>query len=218
MNKFKKLIEYVINDETAKAEELFHEIVVEKSRDIYESLIDDEDELGGDSTDEFMNDIEADDEGIDDIESDSDIEVDDEDFEADESDDADLEDRVVDLEDQLDALMAEFDAIMNDESDDNTDEEPEMDDELDVEEPEMEGMYENVSLTKVTKGLANSTEESSVNKRSVNADNSGKKGASAKAQMSAGEEGGRTAPSVKPGNGTTAPKQSPAPRPVTKTA
>ena len=39
MNRFEQLIEYVINDEEAKARELFHEIVVEKSREIYENLM-----------------------------------------------------------------------------------------------------------------------------------------------------------------------------------
>jgi len=38
------LIEYVINDEEAKAKELFHDIVVEKSREIYENLMNEEDE------------------------------------------------------------------------------------------------------------------------------------------------------------------------------
>ena len=33
-NRFEQLIEYVINDEEAKAKELFHQIVVEKSRAI----------------------------------------------------------------------------------------------------------------------------------------------------------------------------------------
>ena len=42
MNKFEKLIEYIINDEDQKARELFHDIVVEKSRDIYESIMDEE--------------------------------------------------------------------------------------------------------------------------------------------------------------------------------
>jgi len=42
MNKYEKLIEYIINDNEQKARELFHEIVVEKSRDIYESLMDEE--------------------------------------------------------------------------------------------------------------------------------------------------------------------------------
>jgi hypothetical protein len=42
MNKFEQLIEYVINDEEAKARELFHDIVVEKSRQIYENLMSEE--------------------------------------------------------------------------------------------------------------------------------------------------------------------------------
>ena len=45
MNKFEQLIEYVINDEEAKAKELFHEIVVEKSRQIYEEMMQEEEEL-----------------------------------------------------------------------------------------------------------------------------------------------------------------------------
>jgi hypothetical protein len=43
-SKFEQLIEYVINDEEAKAKELFHDIVVEKSREIYENLMNEEDE------------------------------------------------------------------------------------------------------------------------------------------------------------------------------
>ena len=39
MNRFEQLIEYVINDEEAKAQALFHEIVVEKSRQIYENIM-----------------------------------------------------------------------------------------------------------------------------------------------------------------------------------
>ena len=42
MNKFEQLIEYVINDEEAKARELFHDIVVEKSRAIYEEMMEEE--------------------------------------------------------------------------------------------------------------------------------------------------------------------------------
>lgn len=49
MNKYEKLIEYIINENEQKARELFHEIVVEKSRDIYESLMDEDEmnEMGG---------------------------------------------------------------------------------------------------------------------------------------------------------------------------
>ena len=44
MNKFEQLIEYVINDDEAKARELFHDIVVEKSRAIYEEMMEEEQE------------------------------------------------------------------------------------------------------------------------------------------------------------------------------
>ena len=45
MNKFEQLIEYVINDDEAKARELFHDIVVEKSRAIYEEMMEAGEEL-----------------------------------------------------------------------------------------------------------------------------------------------------------------------------
>lgn len=37
--KFEKLLDYLVNEEMDKANELFHEIVVEKSREIYEQMI-----------------------------------------------------------------------------------------------------------------------------------------------------------------------------------
>lgn len=40
--KFEKLLDYLVNEEMDKANELFHEIVVEKSRKIYEDLINEE--------------------------------------------------------------------------------------------------------------------------------------------------------------------------------
>ena len=54
-NKFEQLLELLVNEENDKAQELFHEIVVEKSRDIYEGLIDSDtavDEAKEESTDE----------------------------------------------------------------------------------------------------------------------------------------------------------------------
>ena len=88
MNKFEQLIEYVINDEDAKARELFHNIVVAKSREIYESLMAEEAEedldeskkeeeleeakheeieedleegaMGGDAADDLIDDVETD--------------------------------------------------------------------------------------------------------------------------------------------------------------
>ena len=48
-SKFEQLIEYVINDEEDKAKALFHDIVVEKSREIYENLMDEAEELDEES-------------------------------------------------------------------------------------------------------------------------------------------------------------------------
>ena len=137
MNKFEQLIEYVINDDESKARELFHEIVVEKSREIYENLMDeeavteaDDEELeesfgepDADSSDNLINDVETEEEGMaeEDEEGESDAEFDDEAEEAgadvtkDIEGEGDLEDRVVDLEDKLDELMAEFESMMGDE-------------------------------------------------------------------------------------------------------
>ena len=41
-SKFESLLELLINEENENADALFHEIVVEKSRDIYEGLADGE--------------------------------------------------------------------------------------------------------------------------------------------------------------------------------
>ena len=37
--KFEKLLDLLVNEEKNKAEDLFHEIVVDKSREIYEELV-----------------------------------------------------------------------------------------------------------------------------------------------------------------------------------
>ena len=60
MNKFEKLIEYIINDEDQKARELFHDIVVEKSRDIYESIMDEEsmeENVAGNQVEDMVDEI-----------------------------------------------------------------------------------------------------------------------------------------------------------------
>ena len=124
-NKFEQLIEYIINEETEKANELFHNLVVEKSRDIYNELVaeemqDDMEEADQDmdATDDMMGDISADEEGMDqedgeESEEDGDMGMDmgDDDMGSEEG----LEDRVVDLEDALDDLKAEFEKLMADE-------------------------------------------------------------------------------------------------------
>jgi hypothetical protein len=127
-NKFEQLIEYIINDEEDKAKELFHDVVVEKSRDIYEELMQDEEleeadgieseeDLGGDQAEDLIADVEADEEGI--SEDEDEDEAEDKDYDEDgeqdehEGDHEELEDRVVDLEDKLDELMAEFETAMS---------------------------------------------------------------------------------------------------------
>ena len=135
-NKFEQLIEFVINDEEDKAKELFHDIVVEKSREIYENLMNDEQEDDAEEDDseedldesammddeELSDGIEAEEQGMME-EEDEDAEFDDEaeedgedlthDMEKDHDEDGDIENRVVDLEDKLDELMAEFESLMS---------------------------------------------------------------------------------------------------------
>jgi len=84
MNKYEKLIEYIINDNEQKARELFHEIVVEKSRDIYESLMDEDEmqeNMGGMPVEELGREVTADENGgvAEDEDLDLDIDPEDED-------------------------------------------------------------------------------------------------------------------------------------------
>lgn len=67
------MLESLVNDDQAKAEELFHEYVVEKSREIYEGLIENELDLeeGDDQTDDFMKDVESDSEEHDEPDADN---------------------------------------------------------------------------------------------------------------------------------------------------
>ena len=163
-NKYEQLIEHIINDEETKARDIFHTIVVEKSRDIYESLIDEEDlsEVGGNEVEGLVDEITVDEQGIaeedeaedhDDEAMDMDDDAMDADVEAD-AEEADVEDRVVDLEDALDELKAEFDALMAGEAEEVV--EPEMDgaEEMEVVDQEefmeeKEEVTENVDLIAV---------------------------------------------------------------------
>jgi len=122
-NKYEQLVEFIINDETDKARELFHTIVVEKSRDIYESLVSEEDleeTIGGNEVEDLVDEVRLDEEGISEEEEDDEdngnmdnMDMDsEEDHHADVGGEEELEDRVVDLESALDELKAEFDALM----------------------------------------------------------------------------------------------------------
>jgi len=130
--KFEQLLDLLVNEETEKANELFHEIVVEKSREIYENLIaeeaeedekdeeepedegveeafdmedeGEEPEVGGDATDAFVSDTEDEPEGEDDM-----------DMGAEEGGDETPATKadVQDLEDALEELKAEFERLMS---------------------------------------------------------------------------------------------------------
>ena len=57
--KFNELIELIISEENDQAKELFHEIIVDKSRSIYESLIDEDEVVDEDEeVDESDEDLE----------------------------------------------------------------------------------------------------------------------------------------------------------------
>jgi len=135
--KFEQLIDMIINENEEQAKALFHDIVVEKSREIYESMMDESEETeeetveegyeleGADQVGGLMDEISAEEEGLGEDEDEfADIEVDGEDGLGDDEGlggEEELEDRVVDLEDKLDELMAEFEELMGQEGGDTED-------------------------------------------------------------------------------------------------
>jgi hypothetical protein len=240
-NQFEKLIEYVINDEDAKAKELFHQIVVAKSRQIYENLMqegenamgltagqsnevaeeeddmddmdDMEEGMGGSKTRALMQDIEFDEAGMhegeddaeDDVEFDDKAEDDGEDLTRDLEDEHDMGDDeaatksdVMNLADKLDDVMAEFERMM-DGGMGNDDMAGGMDDmdggmdgmskkEIDADEFETEGMYENVDLKAAPKPVT--SEPAGTNTKSTTAFNSGATGMAAHPVRAGRNEGG----------------------------
>ena len=221
MNKFEQLIEYVINDEEQKARELFHDIVVEKSRQIYEDIMAEEEideaedieeaddleegDMGGDSQDNLISQIEAD--------ENQDISMEDEDEDGEggfdgpeggeggeggfgdndmDSNEPATKDDIMNLEDKLDQLMADFESIMGGEEGgdgsgfgpDEGGDAIEMDD-TDEMEP---GMMEAVSLKAAPKPVT--SEEGGVNKKSTYAANSGQAGMASRPVHTGAAEGG----------------------------
>jgi len=134
-NILEQMLEHLVNDDQAKAEELFHEYVVGKSREIYEGLI--ESEMDDDKDDEEVDEasekdddtddeeveegfddfsVEADDDMVDvdpmggdatdDLEGELDAELGDE-----EGEEGDTGELFQDLEDIVDELQAKFDEL-----------------------------------------------------------------------------------------------------------
>jgi len=138
-NILEQMLEHLVNDDQAKAEELFHEYVVGKSREIYETLIEseledeevdesahkDEDDEDEDVEEGFEDlTIEADDDDMvdvdpmggdatDDLEADLDAEMDDNDGES------DTGELFQDLESIVDELQAKFDELQGGMGDDD---------------------------------------------------------------------------------------------------
>lgn len=69
--KIEQMLENLINNDSARAEELFHEYIVEKSREIYEGLLEadfdeiDDSEMTDEKTDDFVSDVEDEEAGED---------------------------------------------------------------------------------------------------------------------------------------------------------
>lgn len=241
-NKFEQLIELFINEDEKKAKELFHDIVVEKSRDIYADLIKEdevedieenteeveeeaveestdeeveesteeeveeatdeevEEDLGGNETEDLINDIESDEEGLANEEA-TDEEVD------------ELSDAIADLQKQFDDIVAMNDLETGDdaEGEDEMDMEMEMDAEDDMEESVAEESEEEVAEEKIVEYAEKapapvSSEEGSVNTTAQKVPG-GKPSSDAKPAMSAGsadEKGGAT-PKSQSMNATTKP-------------
>jgi len=163
--KFEQLIDLIINENEEQARALFHDIVVEKSREIYEDIMNDEmDEGMGGQVGQMMDEISAEEEGMTE-EEDEEIDFDDEgdediiDIDSDDEDmgEEGVEDRLVSIEDKLDQLMAEFEEIMGNNDDEMADDEmADADDEMAMGDEEMamgdeEGaMMEAITLKKVS--------------------------------------------------------------------
>ena len=166
--KFEQLIDLIINENEEQARALFHDIVVEKSREIYESMMDEDDMMNQPSgqVEDLLDEIGSEETGmaededeefdIDDMDDEDDETVDIE-MDSEEGDEEGLEDRVVDLEDKLDQLMAEFEEIMGgDDMGDMDDEEGDMDDMGGEEDPMMEAItLKKVSVTHGDNGVQN---------------------------------------------------------------
>ena len=232
--KFEKLIDLIINENEEQARELFHDIVVDKSREIYESIMeeemmdDDMDEGMGGQVGDLLDEISAEEEGMmedeeDDLAMDAEMDMADADdsfeLDADDMEDTEegeeVEDAVIRIEDKLDQLMAEFESIMGGDAD--------MSDEVAVDsEEDSEEVMEAVQLQKVSVTHG----DNGVQTKSTVAANSGQAGMASKpVKASTTTETGRTAPTAKDVDGASKFKNAPgqkkqeltsAPKPVTK--
>ncbi len=160
MGVFEKIIEHIVNQDEQAAKALFHKVVVNTSRKIYEDLeqegpedfidevsaeetagddehgmVDGEEEIGGDQADDLVDDT---------IHDEDEFSPENEEFGVGDEfeEEGDLEDRVVNIEDSLDELKAEFEKIMSDTAEEHEEEEEEVEDDLEDADEEVEDVEE----------------------------------------------------------------------------
>lgn len=243
--KYEQLIDLIINENEEKAKELFHEIVVEQSREIYESIM--AEEMMGGEVGDLLDEITAEEAGVveneeefdefgseeliggDEFDSEEVFDLSDEGEMDSEESSEEVEDAVIRIEDKLDQLMAEFEELMGSESEEEMDMDAEVeagDDseefEFDAEESE-EDVMEAVQLQKVSVSHG----DDGAQKKSPVAANAGKAGMDSKpVEFAKGDEKGRAAPQTQDVKGAGSFKNAPggkakvdlasAPKPVTK--
>ena len=110
LNKFEEMLEKLVNEDRAGAEELFHEIVVEKSREIYENLLENDLEEDDKEVDESSKDEETKESEDEKVDEKADEEVDEasDDKEVDEATDEDVKEDSKDEEAKEGFDMNEF--------------------------------------------------------------------------------------------------------------
>ena len=125
MNKYEQLIEHIVNEDEAKARALFHEIVVERSRSIYESLMDEE-HPSDDSVGDLVHSVDADEHGVHAEDAEDGMDMPGDDMGGEPGDEMGMDmggedgsapatkDDIMDLESAIDELKAEFDRLMGD--------------------------------------------------------------------------------------------------------
>jgi hypothetical protein len=137
-NKFEEMLERLVNEDTQGAKDLFHEIVVEKSRNIYESLL--ENDMYADEEVDEAADMDDEDELDEDFDLEEDFDIE-EDFDLEEGDD-DMEGPEMDMDmDMGDEGDMDMDMDMDDMDDDMGDE---VDGELEDRVDNIEGMLDSL--------------------------------------------------------------------------
>ena len=229
-DKLEQVLEMLVNEENDKASELLHDVFVEKAKNIYAELVEadesvEEDvteDFGGDPEQDLADDISADgeeieaeemfsEEDMDDAEAEEDLAAD-MDVEAEEG--GDVEAAMMNVEDALDELKAAFADMIGGDAEEEGEEEGEGEEE--AEEMEMESadeeldedfedLEEAASLTAVKKPSDPVGADAGAQKSPVASKND--MGGTASNIAQGGEESGRTAPAAKSMNSTTEPSE-----------